>query len=189
MKPTSLSELWQETNKILLDIESWLQSYDKKRVPLRFKPIDQARLLKLRVWSVKYEVSVKEILTIIVPILRNLTPKQRRGYGVGVSMNMLTGRKAEDILHDVLRIKYPDGENRIMWREVERDRQIAREQLEDQELTPKAKSEYTSPLQAGSIELFAQAYKDKIESRRREYSVQYNQSWRKRKPYRGNPWR
>lgn len=185
-----MSELWQATNQITSDIERWLRIRESRSIPLRFKPIDQARLLRLRVWSVKYYIPIIEILDILIPELRLLTKKKSPRYALGITMQMLCGSGAEKLLQDRLRRRYPESEHFLLWREQLRDAQLELEAKEDSGSDLISRSTgYKRLIDAPSVSDYVLQYESKITEKSNNQSIAVSQKWRRRKAYRGNPFR
>src|SRR5678809_225253 len=106
-----LAQLWVSTNQIIGELDEWVLRTDGKEVRLRFKKIDQVRLLKLRVWSFRYQMEISDILDLIMPILRAQMHYKKKRYGLGVSIRSLTGKGAERILTQELKRHDPEGDH------------------------------------------------------------------------------
>lgn len=185
-----LQELWRITGEIMGELELYLQQKTGEKIKLRYRPEKQARLLKLRVWSTRYRVPVGEVLEIILPVLRGRVPQNKlRRHGIGVGVYTFVGRKAEEILKDELRRKYPDSEHLTLWREQERERQLERERTEDLEGLKPHRKPVVSLLESESMEDFLTGYRDSIQQEKSQQDRVQTETWRKRKAYRGNPWR
>ena len=177
------------TSQIANVIERWISTRDKKQVRLNFKPIDQARLLKLELWSRRYSVDIEEILDLIMPILRaQVKRKPRRQGGLGVTPATLTGDAAERILSQELHKKYPDGEHRAVYRERQREQQLANEKNDDLEGLPAREPKLKGPLESSSVDEYVARYTDKVMEKRKQMQVEMGNPKRTCKRYRGNPW-
>lgn len=186
---SKMSELWALANQITGEIEHWILTHDKKRVRLRFKPLDMARLSKFKVWEYRYKLSTEEILDLILTPLRNQMTYRKKGYGLGVSVKTLVGNKALQILEDQIKRYYGDGQIRTIWREREREKQLLAEAQDNQDgVITRKSSAPPSLLEAESINGFIQAYEKSVTSQREQLRQASTQSWRKRKHYRGSPW-
>jgi hypothetical protein len=183
--------LWRATAQIGQEIEDWILEHDGKvaRLEVQLKPESLAMLLRLRVWSVRYQIPVYEILDMMLPGLRELVDQTTKRNVLGVPVYVLTNDKAEGMVHDHVKRRYPQGENRIVWREHEQERQLDREQrelldgLKPRQATAKGMLEYDTP------EEFTEEYRRIMIERREKREAERSKEWRKRKPYRGNPWR
>lgn len=176
-------------SSLLIRIEGWLFNTDGIRVPLhKIKGVDQCRLLKFRTWSLRYYVEVEEILEMVLPVLRNQM-RSRVGKGLGVPIKILTGRKAEEILRDQIKRRYPDGENKKVWASRERERQIQRE-LRD-ELSGMRERDVLrgkTRLEVGILE-WTHEYQKQISARHKRWEKIRARNLRsKRRGYRRNPW-
>lgn len=185
-----LSELWSVTLQMVGELETYLQRQTGKRARLQYKSDKQVRLLRLKLWSVRYKISVQEVLDLIVPGLRSqMQGIKFKKYGIGVGVNALTGKKAEEILRDNLRDRYPDNEHLTLWREQEKERQLERERTEDLEGLKPHEKPVVSLLESDSMEEFLTGYRDSIQKEKSQQDRVQTETWRKRKAYRGSPWR
>jgi hypothetical protein len=165
------------------DLERWIDTRDDRRVRLFLNDKDKLRLLRLRVWSMRYKISIPEILDLIVKPLRKKV--RGRARGLGLSIATLTGAVAEEILEDRIVERYPDGANISAWKETERDRQLLAEWLEETDGMPVHDSVITL-LEVGDVEDYTKAYATRIAAARKRNE---SELWRRRrKRYRGNPW-
>ncbi len=167
------------------EIELWIQRVDGHSVELRYKPDDIARLFKLRVWSVKYSVSVQECLDLIVPVFRAVIKVKSTGLGVGIKT--LTSRGAEKLLGEKLLERYPGNENVRVAKELERDHQLKIEALEETEGLTVREPEVKSRLEMSAGE-YVMLYEKRILRYRDQIEKASVEPWRHRKLYRGNPW-
>lgn len=183
-------QLWMGIEAVIADVEGWYLSRNQKRLRVFLKPLDRVRLLRLKVWAVKYYLPVSEILDIIYPrlISRIERKSKKKTTGLGMRIASLTGQEAKRLLEDGIKERYLDGEHKAVWRERERASQLAVEQLKENDgLSVRSKS--TSFIEAESVEAFLTAY-DKDISRQQEMDrVVGKQKWRRRKNYRFSPWR
>lgn len=168
----------------------WVRMRDGKDVPLHLSKADQLRLLKYRTWMFRYYLPVQEILDLTIPILRQQIRRKyvKRKYvrGLGVSVAALTGAGAERILQEQIRKTYPDSEHITIWRERERDRQLAVERAESLGGMPETDrglrlSDCATP------EIFMARYERRLQRLRLEAAEADNPQRRKRQ-YRFNPW-
>lgn len=148
------------------------------------KSDDAIRLLKLRVWSERYKVSVHYIVCRLIPYYRKMAHNFRRrpdSKGIGVTIAVLTGKAAEEKLREFIAKDFPDGENVADWKESERARCIALADPEALVGKPKPFLHYTS------IKSFLDSYTSRIGSLQRE-QTKLDKKMAKQ-PWRGNPWR
>lgn len=185
---TELTKLWNAVNEIISELDDWILKTDGKEVRLRFKPIDQVRLLKLRVWETRYKLSIEEIMDLIMPILRYHMLRKKTSYGLGVSVRSFTGTGAERILIKELEKTDPDGQHEEVWRQLEQETQLEAEAREERDGLPAKANLVILPLDVENTQDWATWYQGKIERRRNTYRELIRQEWRKRKNYRGNPW-
>ena len=169
--------------EMVREAEKWILLRDGKRVKLFLSRSDKLRLLKLRIWEMRYRISILEILDLILPALRKNI--RAGGKGLRVSVATLTGDVAETILQDRLAEKYPDGANITVWREAELDRQLMAERMEETEGMPVRSDTVVTLLEVGDTKEFILAYSGRIMKAREKNRIP---AFRKSKRYRGNPW-
>ena len=186
----NLAAVWGMAAEISREVEKWLLDHDKIEVWLKLKPEDQARLLRLRVWSLRFGVPVSEIMDIVVPPLRAAMDlkRYRKRYGIGFPVSILCGRTAEKILTTIIGRRYPNGEQHAALREFLREQQLDAERLEELDgLTPK-QNPVQSLLSAESLTDYVESYAREVMSVRARNRTEGSAKWRRRKRYRGNPW-
>lgn len=188
--PTSMSALWRASGEITQEIEHWLRLRDSVTLRLHFKASDQVALLRLRVWSTRYYLSVFEILDMVMPVLRHVSRRPRKQLkGLGVNVRTLTGQAAERILTQELPKIYPNGENRVAWKTKQQEMQLAAEAVHDADgLVSRQAPSCSSLLTAGSVQAFVSSYRLQVVGKRVAYREAVDQKWRRRRRYRGNPW-
>jgi hypothetical protein len=162
-----------------------LQEYCGSKLQPSKKSLPQ--LLILDTLAMRYKISPAEVLSIVAPVLRSRTdPHRRRPGGLGVSIAALAGPGAERILQEELAKIYPFGENVTQWREVARDRQLAAEETDGDLPSKKLPA---SVLYAESHEQWVSGYRRTVDAARACRQHAEHDSGRRRKHYRGNPWR
>ena len=184
-----VTELWRRSNEIQSAIEHWIQDHDHKHVPVRYKPADQLKLLKFRTWQLRHKLSVPEILNLIVPVLRGQMLGRGRNYGLGIGVRTLVGRGSERILLEEIAKFYPSSEHISMWRDQERERQIDAEHNEDLDGMESTSNKIPTLMDCDSVDQYLSRYKKKILHSRQVHEVEVTKASRKRKAYRGSPWR
>lgn len=181
--------LWMLADQIAAVIVRWLKEHENKDLYVRFKRIDMLRLTRLQVWSWRHMVSIEEILTLTLPYLRkSLSSRQKSSYGLGCSIAALTGVGNEKILIEALRLRYPGGEYRDIWREQERRRQLEAEATEDSDGLHLRVPTARGLLDYNSTADFLSSYRARVIGQRIKMNNSLNGARRKRKKYRGNPW-
>lgn len=147
---------------------------------------DSLRLQRLKVWSMRYSVSLEYILTKLIPHFEKLAQRHyiRRSAGqskgIGVSIAVLTGPAAEEKLKEFIQKDFPSNENVAIWRENEQERCLA---ILDE-------IEYGRPkpiLHFKSVSDFVKAYSNGIDRKRRKGRKLDNKLGKQ--PWRGNPWK
>lgn len=147
-------------------------------------PDNAMRLLKLRVWSVRYKVSVRYILLRLVPYYKKFAQNFRRRYnekGLGITIAVLTGRSAEQKLREFILKDFPDGENLVDWKEDAKQRCL--DIVNRDELVGRPKPF----LQYKSIKAFIVSYEKRIATMNSDLSRSEKQL--AKQPWRGNPFR
>jgi|ERR1017187_1469989 hypothetical protein len=187
-KRPNLAEVWHLANGIIGELEAWL-AHGGKSMRLTISPINQARLLRLRVWSIRYCLSIAEILDLIMPILRAQARRPKHTYSLGISVPALTGDAAERILKAEIPKRYREGEHIQIARIREQEVQLRREHAD--ELDGLASKEYftRSLMDVATVEQFVNMYREHVISRRNTYQNEMGAKWRSRKAYRYSPWR
>ena len=190
MKQNPYQALARMVANTLTDVESWLKDEDGAAPPLsKLKGMDQVQLLRLRTWSLRYFIPIKEILDMVLPILRNQMHRRGR-YGIGVPVRVLTGRKAQELLEDQIKRRYPEEEQIKVWASRERDRQVLKE-IRDElgGLQERDRLRGHSKVDFG-LKHWTQTYVKLIEVRRKRYQqIEARNKRSKRRMYRRNPWR
>ena len=145
---------------------------------------DSLRLTKLKLWSLRYGVSINYILAKLLEYHVARLPKYAKdranqSRGLGIRIATLTGNVSEKHLKDCIFQGYPDGENLVALKESERDRII---DLLDEELPSKPKG----VLAHQSINSFVEGYTAKMNRRKKESLAVERQMLKMH--WRGNPW-
>jgi hypothetical protein len=179
-----MQELTTPTSSLCAEIDSILKRYFGKNL---YYPNEQnaSRLLKLRVWSLRYKVDLIYILQKLLPYLEKVASKHylRKGSsrGLGVSIPVLTGPAAEEYLKKCIAQDFPDAENILAWKESEKERCI--DLMEKDEVMGKPRP----ILHYEKVSDFVDSYSRRIRQTRKS-SDRLDKKMSKI-PYRGNPWR
>lgn len=189
MQHPEVAELWKRANELVAELETWIASHDGRSLRLSVSEDDQVRLLKLRTWMFRYHLPVNEILDILIPLLRDRVKRKKISHRLGVAIRTLTGHGAEEMLVVELNRKYPGGEHVHAWKEAERERQLEVEQLEMSDGMPEKQMKLFNILDYPSTNAYLDDYRARIEAKRKLVSSESVPVWRKRKNYRGNPWK
>ncbi len=168
------------------DIERWIEVREQRRARLFLSEKDKLRLLRLRIWSMRYKISILEILDLIVPVFRKKFRLKGQGKGLGIPVSTLTGAVAEEILQDRLTEQYPDGANITAWKFAERERQLDAERMDEADGMAVREPKMPTLLEVGDVAEYSRIYAERVAQTR---AAQSNQDWRKRRMYRDNPWR
>lgn len=181
----SLNRFHREVKAAEKAINDWLLTREANRFGITLSGLDQTRALRLKIWSLRYRLSVEEILDILVPILRTLVKKPKKNIILGIRIAGLTGDGAEKILKSEIEKRYPEHEHVALWREMERERQLCREREDDGGIV--APDRIGGMLDYPTLQAYCDSYRSKIEERRRNDEV--NEKQRRKRNYRWNPYR
>lgn len=165
--------------EVLNTLNEWLAANGSG--PLRYRDGNaRRRLARIKAWSIRECVTVREIIGILIPVWR-----QTVGCGqLGVSVQTFTSRRSYQILREKLRELYPFREHVTYWQYRERLRQLRAEERADGTVRLKP----VSLLQADDLDQFVTDYV------RRTYTVRTRMAREMRNPdrtlrrYRNNPW-
>lgn len=180
---TEVALLLYRADKLVNEITDWAEQFDGRRSFFRPKQMDRLRLLRLQVWATRYYVPLSEVLSILVPIMRKETKAKS---GIGVSITHLVGPKAYQILKDNLNRMYPDKSQVTAWREREQEVCLAREAAVEDGEEPK-RSTIVTQREGEDPALFVKRYIKSTDRAREAYRKYQREEWRRRKPYRYNP--
>ncbi len=144
------------------------------RIPIRIK--EPIRLLNLRVWSLRYHVSLEFILQALWPRYRRMRKPMMREHGresvIFFSLTaQLTGEASRAILERVVSQTYPGGENYRAYLQTIRDKGM------HVNLAPILTHEFTSARELIDV------YTETIQHRKEKRTARYNRPWR------DNPWK
>jgi uncharacterized SAM-dependent methyltransferase len=154
------------------------------------KEVDQIRLLKLKMWSERYSVSIAYILSKLIPYFAKLSakhsrrPQERVSKGIGTTISVLTGQAAEAFLQQAIEKEFPDGEHIIAWKETKRAECLLLIEKDEGDITSRKPK---SILQYPTLASFRRAYEKRITNNRRVADKLVRQL--SRQPWRGNPFR
>jgi hypothetical protein len=155
------------------------------------KQDDQCRLLKLKVWSERYKVSIGYILSVLIPYFEKLSykharrPREKVSKGIGTTIPVLTGTAAEEYLASQIIKEFPDSENVVAWKE---DRQQECFRLIEQEESEGIRiKKPKGVLQYKTLAAYRIAYVERMKRRRDTEDRLVKQL--AKQPYRGNPFR
>ena len=185
--------VWRYAADIQEIIRQWLQLRDGRKDPvLRYKPADLVRLVRLRTWMMRHRLTIFEILDLLVLELRarfsRINRKTKMTGGLRISINTLTSHGAERVLKEMIAKTYPDNEHINIWRERERDRQMAAEMAEEMGNMVEAPEKKLKLVDFDSPVDFVKRYEKRLERQRRVEMAASDPS-RKKRAYRWNPFR
>lgn len=96
------------------EISACLAEYDGlDRVFLPAFPPGIPRLLTWKVWSARYRVPLRFVVSTIMDAFRTIRGPIRGRFGISIAT--LCGKRAEQILQEALLKTYPAGENETLW--------------------------------------------------------------------------
>ena len=186
-----LKQLLRQAWEVQTALDVWLFEHKKRGAYRKASTINALRLLKLKVWSIRHEISVEECVDILIPAFNKFqwggrTPSR---FGTGISIQTLTSANAERILEREIVLRYPEGEHRTIYRQELCRKQLELERLDEMDGLTEREPGPKTLLEAESPEEYVSSYRSRVTKQREENDRLYNQSWRRRKPYRENPWR
>lgn len=184
MKKADRSVLFAVTH----EVDSELQQQFGKQF-WKITELDKLRLLKLKVWGVKYRVTLGYILGVVMTFYWDRLPKQVRekvkgSRSLGVRIATLVSKGSEKALVDAIARDFPNGENISVYKEEERNRIAALLDEEDNEL-PVARTK--AVLSYKTMSAFVESYTRKVASKKR--AMAKLETKMKKMPWRENPWR
>lgn len=145
---------------------------------------DRFKLYRLWIWKQRYKVSLEYILSVLVPYFTKGVEKRtgKKSKGLGISIPVLCGDVAEEILQERIDKDFPDGENLSHYREQEKER-ITAILIPPPEFPTRVRK----TLSFKHLDDEAKLYKKSItKSVRKTSKVDLKM---KKIPFRGNPWR
>lgn len=178
-----MSELQTPVTEVCAEIEKILHKDFGKTLYFPNRQ-NAARLLKLKVWSIRYSVSIRYILSKLVPYFEHIASRhylRKDSKGLGVSIPVLTGKAAEEKLKEFIAKEFHDSENVLDWKESERERCIRLMEKEEVMGRPRPILQYRN------VNDFVDAYSSKIDIKRKEADRLAKKM--AKQPWRGNPWR
>jgi hypothetical protein len=176
------------TSDFVTEIDSLLRKQFNKQIYYP-KQDDQYRLLKLKVWSERYKVSVGYILSVLIPYFEKLAykhsrrPREKVSKGIGTTIATLTGPSAEAYLSEQILKDFKDGENALAWKEDKKEECLRILDAEEGIVKKKPKG----VLAYKSIAAYRKAYMERIKHTRDEQDKLTKQL--AKQPWRGNPFR
>jgi hypothetical protein len=175
-------------NSIVTEVDTILRKQFNKQL---FYPKidDQHRLLKLKVWSERYKVSIGYILSVLIPYFEKLAykhsrrPRERVSKGIGTTISTLTGPAAESYLLEQINKDFSDGENVIAWKQDKQQACLRKIELDENIRIKKPKGVLGYPTLAS----YRRAYLKRIKGIRDIEEKLVKQL--SRQPWRENPFR
>lgn len=183
---SEVAKAYALANEIIGLLEDYIRIEKGKSIHLHFKKDQQLKLLKLNLLSIRYKLSIPEILVILIPLIRDRMMHNRSTFGLGININVLCGQAAERMLFEELKKNDPGDERIELWKAKARDRQLEVEAaIDDDGVHDRV---YNTPLDAPSVASFINSYRQRVLSRRAADEAARADKSRRRKVYRNNPW-
>lgn len=178
---TNKRKLFNVTIQICGDVNTALQASLGKAI-WHISESDRYRLYKLWIWSQRYYVSLEYILSVLVPYFNNGVEKRtgKKSKGLGISIPVLTGDVAEEVLQKCISRDFPEGDHLSLYREEWKDK--ITELLTKKEFNTRIKSS----LQFKSVSAEAKSYISSVTKAVTAGNKLANQM--KKIPMRNNPW-
>lgn len=134
---------------------------------------NQCRLLNLKTLTIRYRLSLRSILTILIASFKANKYRQSAPGGLGFSISQLCGPHSDKIISEYVRANYKLGENIRAWHS-------------DRQLIETSGSYTTAAFDVDDPLAFVREYKSRIAKARREQNRMA--STKVKRPYRGNAW-
>ena len=182
-----LQEVYFIAAEIIIQMEEWMKRRDKKRTRLTYKKADQPRLLRLRTWSMRHHLPITEILDLLVPVLKERILYKSK-YGFEIPVKVLTGAAAGRILRYEIAKRYDGNEHILAWREMERERQLRAERIEELEGIPLKPRLHEAMPENETVSEYVDHYTQSVMQNRQRERQAAGERWRRRKKYRNSPW-
>ena len=176
-----------EVSKVVGDVDELLKKNFNKQL-FYPKQDDQIRLLRLKVWSERYEVTLYYILSKLIPRFEAIAKKHSgragKSKGLGTTISILTGPAAEEYLVACIAKEFLDDEHKTTWRQ-DRQQECIRLVTADEDDTPTRPPKRV--IDFPTISAFRMAYEKRIKRNRREEDKLIRQL--SKQPWRSNPFR
>lgn len=180
---TTRREVTAVTIRIASEVTTALEASTGRTI-WHLSETNRFKLYRLWIWKQRYKVTLEYILGVLVPYFTKGVEKRtgKKSKGLGISIPVLCGDVAEEILQERIARDFPDGEHLSHYREEEKERISAI-------ITPPSDfpTRVRKSLQFASLDDEASAYKKSINrSVRKSSNIDRKM---KKIPFRGNPWR
>ncbi len=153
-------------------VQACLRKIRHRDVWLKLDTTAQIRLLNLKVWTLRYNVSLEFILTTLIRYYQKHNPSARTSSALGFSPAQLCGRASEEIVREAVKEQMPDNASK------------ARADLRHKMVG--AIRPIPAPKADDNLDTYCQHYQRWCEKRR---SKAERAADKFRRPWRGNPWR
>lgn len=180
-----LEDLDMISTSFQTNVQDTLSAIRNTRSFLYLKEPDRYRLLILKTWTDRYNVSLRYILETILPFWESFIQKRSKrlkGRGLNVRVSTLTGKKSEDILREQIKKDFPNDANKIIRINQERQRIISRAHYLENKRKGISDIEYP---RFRSVERYIRNYRYRIR-KESKYRMKLEASFQER-PYRTNP--
>jgi hypothetical protein len=147
---------------------------------------EQYRLLRLRVWTERYQVDLTYILSRLLPFWKKWIPNKSRAIasqGIGVRIATLTGKKSEQMLQEFIKQDFPSDQHKLLRRSFLQNELLDKymESSDGIKTGSKSKNLFDFVRPAGYLQYYRRRMRRQHDERE-ELSKQF-----KERPYRGNP--
>lgn len=160
-----------------IEVQRYASVVLKRRIVLRLTPHEQNLLFNLQMWSQRRTVTVKYILSVLLPYWVKVTKAPKRTQGLGIRITTLCGQKSQEILDEAIIKDFPTQENIRQFRS----------ELETQALASGEDFESSGLYRVADPLKFIKAYKSSLSRARKVIGDLQEQL--SRRPWRGNPYR
>ena len=118
VKVNSRREVFSVTSRILVEVMEALKISTGKTL-WAVSETDRYRLYRLWIWSQRHKVSLEYIFQTLIPYFTKGVEKRtgKKSKGIGVSIPVLTGDVAEEVLVRSIERDYPEGDHLSLYRE------------------------------------------------------------------------
>lgn len=149
---------------------------------LNLHPADELRLITFWVWSQRYKVPLSYVMETVIGWWKQVTSKRKgRKAALGVRVVTLTTKKSEAILQECILRDFPNNENVAEWRLHKQEKLLGL--LDEPRGLARAFVDLRYP------DKTVRSYKRKVDRRRYKLMKANAAQWRRRRAWRGNPWR
>lgn len=153
------------------EVMSTLSQIRGKEMQARLTPYDRYRLLTLKVWTLRYQISLTFVLEVLQQCYQNCIRGIATKAYLGIRVTTLCSRRSQEMLEVEILKQFPHHENEQLWK--------AQKQ---KQMTPRSQSPPPDDLMT-----YDTAYQTWLDNQRRKQNK--TALILSRRPWRGNPWR